>query len=249
MRRASFTMPQFLLVIPAYREVQRLPVFAGELLAALAQAGLSVAVQVVDDGSPEAERVAMAALCERLRGRWPMMQPLIALPANVGKGAAVYAGWDTAAEARWLGFCDADGSVPADEVVRLMWMVLAANDPVVCVIASRRSSDGKSVHRGWLRGGLSRLFSAWVRRCAGLGVRDTQCGCKFIPATVYQTIRPGLHERRFVFDVELLKRTVEAGVRVLEEPVNWVSRPGGSLRLWRDGATMAAAVWRLRNRR
>lgn len=215
---------------------------------ALARSGLSVAVQVVDDGSPPKEGAAVAALCERLRGRWPMMRPLIALPANVGKGGAVYAGWDMAAEARWLGFCDADGSVPADEVVRLMRMVLTANDPVVCVIASRRSSDGKSVRRRWPRGGLSRLFSAWVRRCAGLRVRDTQCGCKFIPATIYQTIRPELRERRFVFDVELLKRAIEAGVRVIEEPVNWVSRPGGSLRLWRDGAAMAAGVWRLRNR-
>jgi glycosyltransferase involved in cell wall biosynthesis len=242
-------MPQFLLVIPAYREGQRLPVFADSLLSALAQARLSAEVQVIDDGSPEGERVAMEVLCEKLRGRWPLLRPLISLPVNVGKGGAVYAGWDLADDERWVGFCDADGSVPADEVVRLMQVVLAANDPMACVIATRRSTEGRGVRRAWLRAGLSRLFSIWVRRCTGLSVRDTQCGCKFISAAVYRIIRPQLRERRFVFDVELLKRVVQAGAKVVEEPVNWVSRLGGSLRLWRDGAEMAAAVWRLRSRR
>ncbi len=242
-------MSQFLLVIPAYCEGRRLPDFANRLLPALAQAGLSVEVQVVDDGSLQGERAAMETLCQKLRDRWPFLRPLISLSVNAGKGGAVYAGWDLADEEKWVGFCDADGSVPAEEVVRLMQAVLAANDPMVCVIASRRSAERKSVHRAWLRSGLSWLFSLWVRRCTGLGVWDTQCGCKFMPAAVYRRIRPQLRERRFVFDVELLERAVQAGARVLEEPVNWVSRPGGSLRLWRDGAAMVAAVWRLRNRR
>ena len=241
-------MSQFLLVIPAYCEGQRLPVFAESLLGALAQAGLSANVQVVDDGSPEGERVAMEALCKELRARWPAMRPLISLPVNVGKGGAVYAGWDSADGERWVGFCDADGSVSADEVVRLMHVVLAANDPMVCVIASRCSAESKRVQRGWLRAALSRLFSFWVRGRTGLRLGDTQCGCKFLPAAVYRSIRPQLIERRFVFDVELLKRAVQAGAKVIEVPVNWVSRPGGSLRLWRDGAAMAAAVWRLGKR-
>ncbi|MFA6286799.1 MAG: glycosyltransferase [Opitutaceae bacterium] len=236
----------FLLVIPAYREGRRLADFAEALLAALVESRLPVEVQVVDDGSPEEDRAAEAALCERLHARWSGWRPLRALPVNEGKGAAVYAGWDAAGDVRWLGFCDADGSVPPDEVVRLMKEVMASDDPAVCVIASRRSAPGKTVRRSWLRSLLSAVFAAWVRRCTGLEVRDTQCGCKFMPAGVYRTIRPGLRERRFVFDVELLFRAVRSGARVREEPVNWVSRPGGSLRVWRDGAAMVAAVWRFK---
>ena len=185
-------MPQFFLVIPAYCEGKRLPDFTERLLSALAQSGLSVEVQVVDDGSPEKERVAMAALCEELSGHRPFLRPLISLPINAGKGGAVYAGWDMAGDASWVGFCDADGSVPPDEVVRLMQALLAANDPMACVIASRRSAVGKSVRRAWLRGGLSRVFAAWVRLCTGLCVRDMQGGCKFVPTAVYRQIRAEL---------------------------------------------------------
>jgi len=239
----------FLLVIPAYCEGRRLADFAEALLVALVESRLPVEVQVVDDGSSSEDREAESALCERLNARWSGWRPLRVLPVNEGKGATVYAGWDAAGDVRWLGFCDADGSVPPDEVVRLMRVAMASSDPLACVIASRRAAPMKTVRRSWLRSGLSAVFAAWVRRCTGLVVQDTQCGCKFVPAAVYLTIRPELRERRFVFDVELLFCAVRAGARVREEPVNWVSRPGGSLRLWRDGAAMVAAVWRLRRLR
>ena len=239
----------FLLIIPAYREGRRLADFAEALLVALVESRLPVEVQVVDDGSPAEDRAAEAALCERLHAHWSGWRPLRVLPVNEGKGAAVYAGWDAAEDVRWLGFCDADGSVPPDEVVRLMGEVMASDDPMACVIASRRSAPGKTVRRSRLRSGLSAVFAAWVRRCTGLAVQDTQCGCKFLPAAIYRTIRPELRQRRFAFDVELLIRAVRSGARVREESVNWVSRPGGSLRLWRDGAAMVAAVWRLRRLR
>ncbi len=239
----------FLLVIPAYREGRRLADFAEALLVVLVESRLPVEVQVVDDGSPAEDRAAEAALCERLHARWSGWRPLRVLPVNEGKGAAVYAGWDAAGDVRWLGFCDADGSVPPDEVVRLMREVMVSNDPMACVIASRRAVPGKIVRRSWLRSGLSAMFASWVRRCTGLAVQDTQCGCKFMSVAVYRAIRPDLRERRFAFDVELLFRAVLSGARVQEESVNWVSRSGGSLRVWRDGAAMVAAVWRLRRLR
>ncbi|HTJ78245.1 MAG TPA: glycosyltransferase [Rariglobus sp.] len=242
-------MPRFLLVIPAYREGKRLALFAEALCAALMEARFSVEVQVVDDGSPEEDRVAVAGLCGRLHALWPGWRLLHVLPVNVGKGGAVYSGWDDAGDVRWLGFCDADGSVSAAEVVRLMQGIDARGDVRECVIASRRVAEGRTVSRSWLRGLLSVVFAAWSRWCTGLAVDDTQCGCKFIPTEIYRAIRSGLHERRFAFDVELLFRAVQAGATVRQEPVNWIGRPGGSLRLWKDGAAMVAAVWRLRKSR
>jgi glycosyltransferase involved in cell wall biosynthesis len=241
-------MPRFLLVIPAFSEGGRLPVFAEALLPVLVASGISVEVQVVDDGSPEEHRVALVVLCDELHARWAGWRPLLALPVNQGKGGAVYSGWDTAGEASWLGFCDADGSVSADEVVRLMKLIHESGHASECVIATRGTATGKPVRRTWRRSLLSSLFTAWARWCTGLNIPDTQCGCKFVPMEVYRAIRPQLRDRRFAFDVELLLRAVQSGVAVRMEPVTWTARPGGSLRLWSDGAAMVVAVWRLRAR-
>ena len=44
------------------------------------------------------------------------------LPDNVGKGGAVYTGWDLDCESEWLGLLDADGSIPPREVLRLSYL-------------------------------------------------------------------------------------------------------------------------------
>ena len=55
--------------------------------------------------------------CVRLCGRHVGFHRL---PANSGKGAAVYSGWDLDYESEWLGLLDADGSIPPCEVLRLL---------------------------------------------------------------------------------------------------------------------------------
>ena len=51
-----------------------------------------VQILVVDDGSEPAETHATRAIIESLRPNYPLLQPLLELPNNIGKGGAVYAG-------------------------------------------------------------------------------------------------------------------------------------------------------------
>jgi dolichyl-phosphate beta-glucosyltransferase len=237
-----------LLVIPAFRESRRLPLFLRPLLTALCESGLSVCVRVVDDGSPVPERDSVATLCRNLSTEFPALLPMMGLPANLGKGGAVYAGWDAEGESGWLGFCDADGSVGPDEVVRLIRILFVNDTGVDALIASRHAGRAKPVSRSLWRGALSRIFSAWVRLVTKLAVRDSQCGCKFVRRDVFVRVRPELGELRFAFDVELLSRLASAGASIREEPVAWSGRSGGSLSVVRDGMRMAFTVLRFRRR-
>lgn len=245
----EFSPKGVLLVIPAFRESRRLPGFLPHLLSALRESGLPVRVRVVDDGSPGADREGCEALCRKLSVGFPALSPMLSLNRNLGKGGAVYAGWAGETEARWLGFCDADGSVGPDEVVRLIRILLEDGFAGDALIASRLAGGSRPVRRSLWRGALSRLFSAWVRRVTGLSVRDSQCGCKFVRRTVFERVRPELTEFRFAFDVELLCRLTASGAAIREEPVAWTGRPGGSLSVMRDGMRMLRAAPRFRTRK
>ena len=234
------------LVIPAWRETGRLDAFTALLFPALAAAGLPVTVQIVDDGSPVPLAEALAARCDAWRTQFPFVNPLHRLPINVGKGGAVYAGWNLAcaADARWLGFCDADGSVDAAELVRLLREALAAPAPV-CLCASRHVAGADARWGSPLRQALSHLFAAWVRWHTRLTVRDSQCGAKIIPAAIYRAVRSELKEERFAFDPELLLACQKAGATIREMPVRWRWQPGSRLKLGRDGWAMLCAIRRL----
>lgn len=236
------------LIIPAWCEAERLDAFAMRLFPALAAAALPVTVQIVDDGSTLPLAEALAARCEAWRAQWPWVQSLHRLPANTGKGGAIYAGWDLAAadSADWLGFCDADGSVDADEIVRLARLVLGTPlSERVVVLASRHVPGAEARWSSPVRYVLSLVFVIWVRNRTRLPLRDTQCGAKFLPASLYARIRGDLHIKRFAFDVELLINAQKAGAAFKEEPIRWTHRVGERLNLFRDGWAAAREVWRL----
>jgi len=234
------------LVIPAWCETERLDAFACRLFPALAAAGLPVTVQIVDDGSPVPLAEALASRCEAWHAQFTFVNALLRLPTNVGKGGAVYAGWDLACgdESSWLGFCDADGSVDADEMVKLLRTALATTDPV-CLCASRHVRGAVARWGSPLRQVLSHLFAAWVRWHTRLTVRDSQCGAKIIPGATYLGVRAELRERRFAFDAELLLACQRAGSTIREIPVRWSWQPGSRLKLSHDGWAMLRAVRQL----
>lgn len=173
------------------------------------------------------------------------------LPENRGKGGAVYAGWDAARDGgfQWLAFVDADGAVSAGETIRLLRALLDQDaDPPVALFAARVRDGGTSVRRTPLRKLLGDTFRLIVRTIFRLPLRDTQCGLKAVPAGQYRAVRPQLHERRFVFDVELAARLVRAGHPPREFPISWEESPGSRLNL-RSAARMLLALvgvrWRM----
>ncbi len=238
---------RILVVIPSYRDSARLTGFLPGLLEQLSGMETAVGVLVVDDGSGE-DAAAISSLVEGLRARFPALRSLLALPENVGKGGAVYAGWDAGVEAEWLAFVDADGAVPPAEVRRFCEMALALPDADV-LIASRAKLYGRHIARQPHRHVVGRVYATLTTLLTGLPVYDSQCGCKLVRRSAYEKVRPQLEERRFSFDIELLCLLAASKARIWEEPLNrWIDEPGSKVSLVRDSWRMFWSLLHLRRR-
>ena len=239
----------FFLVIPAYREARRLPLFLRELGRVLSSAPFTTEILIVDDGSPRKEQ---QELHDQLNigtfGSCRILEPLL-LPQNGGKGRAIIEGWRRAQETAWLAFVDADGGTPAREVLRLFDLAArTGDDPPPCYWGSRVRMLGRRTDRSQLRYLTGRAFANLVSGLIRVPVYDCQCGFKLVPAIHYQRIAPLLREPRYCFDVELLLALRHAAAPVLEVPVDWTDVPGSHVRLFRDGPAMIARVLSIRRR-
>lgn len=232
-----------LLVIPAFRESARLPRFLDSLRRKRVIGRPGWVVRVVDDGSGcdglRELRGAITGLGMDLDDRLELLE----LPKNLGKGAAVYAGWHDDACLRTLGFVDADGAIPASEVLRLMKEAEAK--PNVALFGARVKMLGRSVERSWQRHLMGRFFAWLVGSWVNPLVYDSQCGCKFIPAKAYRNVADSLQESGFAFDVELIDALATAGVTMEEIPIDWQDIAGSKVHLVRDSVRMIIAIIRI----
>ncbi len=236
------------LVIPCYRESGRIGPFLAELCEVMRELG-DVTIRIIEDGSDDPETDRMRAIIEPLREKHPhLLEPLF-MPDNLGKGGAVYSGWNMEKEADWLSFVDADGSCSATEVAHLIRHAREQLMPHTALFASRLSQFGKQVHRQWKRRFIGHVFASLVSMLLHIRIHDSQCGLKLVPRSAYERIAPALRIHGFAFDVELLAALHDIGCPFLEVPIEWFEVPGGHVHLIRDSYRMARDVWRVRQAR
>lgn len=241
-----------LIAIPCYQESARLPIFLESLCPAVAAAPFSARIVIVDDGSGEPEAGRTREIVAHAATRWPGLfaEPVL-LSANRGKGGAVYAGWESpeAAGAELVCFVDADGSVPAAEVVRLIGELRGDRaERWQALFGSRVKLLGSRVERLPSRHYVGRVFATLVTIITGLTIYDSQCGLKVVRRRAYNTIAGELTEHRFVFDVELALRLLRHHFAIREVPIDWTEIPGSKVRLLRDSWRMATGLLRIRER-
>ena len=220
--------PDILLVIPCFRERERLPRFLPRLVETLKRSQLPVHVMVVDDGSGDEHQAWLKLYVGDLSRRFPLLRPAVCNLQNTGKGGAVYSGWRQAGpEFGWLAFVDADGAISPEEVVRLLRLLPPSDDEAVYAV--RTGENGTTVRRIFKRKISGWGFRKLVQRLFHFPVPDTQCGFKVVPRSAFQKIEPTLQETAFCFDVELTFRLLEAGVRINSVPISWEESPGTRL--------------------
>jgi dolichyl-phosphate beta-glucosyltransferase len=250
---------EFLLVIPAFREAQRLPPFLRELRAALADFSPGVDILIVDDGSPEDDWRALENAIQSALASSPdepasscRLLPPLRLAENTCKGGAILAGWRHSASERWLAFVDADGAVPAREVRRVLSEIHENHSrdtaPGTAWFASRGPLEGSRapVRRTPLRKLSSRVFAGIVRLLLGVRFCDSQCGFKVIAAHDFRLIDAGLRPHGFCFDLALLLALRRHAIAVREVAVAWNEQPNGHLSLRRHGPGILRALLALR---
>jgi len=231
--------PRVSLVIPAFREEERLPRYFPELAAALAD--LPVGLLVVDDGSPAASFAALkAALTPHLGAKHRVLRHEI----NRGKGAAIAFGLEHAG-GEFFGFVDADGSIPAAEVRRFLLLGLERQGWDM-LLGSRVKMLGRSVERSFWRHLTGRVFATMLSESFSIPVYDSQCGLKMFRSERYRAVKGLLTDQRWVWDSQLVILFHRRGWRVEEVPIDWHDTPGSKIRVVRDGLRMWAGLRRFR---
>jgi len=235
------------LVIPHYRDTERLKPYLADLMMILPD---WVTIQVSDDGSGSAGFRKLEALMEQARNErlqlkhGPVILAPITLGENQGKGAAVLAGWRQSSTEDFLAFVDADGAVSATELLRaLTYMRNVATDMGV-LIGSRIKMAGHKVERRPIRHLCGRVFATSVSLISGLEIYDTQCGLKILRRDAYEAVSPHMQTAGFAFDVELLMLATRLGFMIEEFPVDWQDIPGSKISLLKHSLPMLREVAR-----
>jgi dolichyl-phosphate beta-glucosyltransferase len=248
MQNLNYTKPDFLIVIPCFREADRLPLFLATLCSTLTNTTYNCVIRVVDDGSGSIHAERTSKIVNDLRKDFPILLEPLLLEPNQGKGGAVYAGWNRGPESEWLAFADADGATPAYEVARLFRYILAHENNTDAFIASRIKMLGRTIRRSPIRHIMGRVFATLAVLLTGLPVYDSQCGCKVIRRSAFVNVKPNLSEEQFGFDMDLLMHLSWHGSRIEEFPVDWLDQKGSKVSFPHDTIKMFFSLIRLKKK-
>ncbi|MBA2306122.1 MAG: glycosyltransferase family 2 protein [Acidobacteria bacterium] len=225
-------------VVPAFNEEARLPDTLRKATAYLSGTAWDWEVRVVDDGSTDGTR--------RIVEEFGRMDPRVILQAEPhrGKGGAVKAAL-LQARGSYRFICDADLSMPIDELARFLPPNLTNVD---VAIGSREGTGAMRVDEPHFRHLAGRAFNIAVRQLIVPGIQDTQCGFKMFTAAAVDAIFPYVTVDGWAFDIEALYIARLRGLTIREVPIEWHYRPESRVRMLRDGVGMFAELLRIRAR-
>ncbi len=201
-------------VIPAYNETARIRPTLERMHAFLDTLSVRYEILVVDDGSSD----GTAELVDNLAERIPHLRVIRSRP-NRGKGAAVRVGM-LLARGLVRVMCDADGSMPAEEMPKLLARMAQGGADIAI---GSRYADGAAVARTQplYRRLWSRLCNRVVQKTLVPGIRDTQCGFKAFSAIAAEDLFSRARIDGWAFDLEILALARRRAYDIAEVAVAW----------------------------
>lgn len=221
--------PEISAVVPAYNEVESLPILLGELCPALEATGRTWELVLVDDGSTDGTTDVVRAAA----AREPRIRPVL-LAANGGQSAALAAGF-ARMRGRVVVTLDADLQNDPADLPRLL-AALEGADVVSGVRANRQDSAVRLLS--------SRIANGFRRAVLGDPVTDIGCSFKAYRREVLDGLPMFVGVHRF-----LPALCVFRGARLAEVPL--AHRPrrlgrskyGVGNRLWRGLHDLVGVRW------
>lgn len=202
------------IIIPAHNEENRLPPTLKTVDAYLEKQSYASEIIVVENGSQDLTTV----VAEAFASDHPRVR--VISERGRGKGLAVRRGMlEAVGEYRF--FCDADLSMPIDEVAKFLPPQLSNFD---VAIGSREMSGARRYNEPAYRHFQGRVFSTLVKVLALPGFEDTQCGFKCFRADVARDLFDVQMFGGWSFDVEVLYVARKRGYRIVEVPIDWYYR-------------------------
>lgn len=218
---------RIVMVVPTYNEADNLVWIVDRLRSAVP----AVDVIVVDDSSPD----GTGKIADELADVDPQVH-VVHRTTKQGLGAAYLHGFKVALGMGYdaIGEMDADGSHQPEQL-HLLIEALADAD---LVIGSRWVPGGSVVNWPLRRELLSRGANLYARLLLGIPVRDATAGFRLFRRTTLEAIDlDTVQALGYVFQAELAFRTLRAGLRVREVPIEFVERIRGSSKMSGQVAT------------
>jgi len=228
--------PYLSIIIPAYNEEHRLPTTLEQVFAFIKAQSYPAEVLIVENGSQDqtfriaqkfsAQHHQFHALHERGRG----------------KGLAVRRGM-LEAQGDYLFMCDADLSMPLDEINRFL---PPAIERVDLVIGSREAPGSVRYNEPQYRHLGGRLINLMIRMLALPGLHDTQCGFKCFRRAVAEDLFKYQTLTGWSFDIELLYIARLRGYQIIEIPIPWYFNPESKLNVVQDALQMGLDIFTIK---
>ncbi len=202
------------IIIPAHNEERRLPPTLTAINAYLDKQPYASEIIVVENGSLDLTAVVTEAFAAD--------HPRVTLfsEGGRGKGLAVRRGM-LEARGRYRFICDADLSMPIEEVAKFL---PPQRDGFDVAIGSREAPGARRFNEPAYRHLQGRVFSNLVKLFALPGFEDTQCGFKCFRAEAAEAIFQVQRFNGMSFDVEALFIARRRGYKIIEVPIDWYYR-------------------------
>ncbi len=231
------SLPLLSIIIPAFNEEKRLPDSLAQIDQFVRQQTYPIEVIVVNNNSQDMTSEIAADFAATHAYARLLNEP------RQGKGAAVRAGM-LAGLGEYLLICDADFSMPVDEITKFVPTAHDAHYDVA--IASREAPGARRIGEPYYRHLMGRIFNAIVRALAIPHIQDTQCGFKAFRREVARIVFSLQTIEGWGFDVEVLFIALKHGYRLMEIPITWYYRPQSRISPLRDSISMLFEVLQVR---
>jgi dolichol-phosphate mannosyltransferase len=212
-----------IVIIPTFNEIENLENAVSAVLAVI-----DVDILIVDDDSPD----GTGAVADRLAAADPRIV-VLHRTERAGLGQAYLAGFQRALNEGYpvLVEMDSDGSHPAGTLPELLARLDAEDHPGL-VIGSRWVPGGRVVDWPRRRRLLSEGANGYARLALGFRVRDSTGGFRAYRAEALRAIPLGdVQSRGYCFQIDMTRRTLNAGFGVAEVPIIFRDRLHGTSKM------------------
>ncbi len=224
------------IIIPAHNEENRLPATLEQVARFIHAQSYTTEVLIVENGSHD-NTLPIALEFAKKNTEFRAIHE-----TERGKGLAIQRGM-LEAQGDYRFMCDADLSMPIDEINRFLPPVLPDAD---IAIGSREAPGAVRYDEPTYRHLGGRAINTIIRWLALPGLQDTQCGFKCFRAEVAQDLFPYQTLKGWSFDIEVLFIARQRAYRIVEVPIPWYFNPESKLHAVSDALRMGMDIVRIR---